>query len=66
MVIFFTANPQKCWLILTLKKIQGTSNLTISPDFHGILAPEQYESLNWKNTQVPMLSKTLFLHITKP
>ena len=28
-VIFFTANRQKCRLIFTVKKFQGTSNLTV-------------------------------------
>ena len=56
-------NRQKCWLLLTVKKIQGTSVPTILADHHGILALEKYESLHLKNKQVPMFSKnTLFRH----
>ena len=44
---FTVINRQQWRLILTVKKISGISNLTISDEFHGILAPE--ESRNWKN-----------------
>ena len=37
----FTVNRQKCRLILTVKKFQGFSVLTISADLHGPLAPEE-------------------------
>ena len=45
--LFFTVNRQKCRLILMVEKSQFISNLPISADLHGLLAPE--ESLNWKN-----------------
>ena len=38
--VFFIVNGQKCRLRLTVKKkFRGISDLTISEDFHGILAP---------------------------
>ena len=40
-VVFFAVNRQKCRLILTVKKFQGFSVLTISADLHGPLAPEE-------------------------
>ena len=43
--LFFTVNPQKCTVILTIKTFQGIANLTT--DLHGLLAPE--ESLHLKN-----------------
>ena len=43
----FTVKRLKCVLILTAKAFKGISNLTISADFHGLLAPEK--SLNWIN-----------------
>ena len=52
---------QKCQLILTVRKFRGISNLTISTDPQGILAPE--ESLNWKN-QSPCSQKHSFVDIT--
>ena len=33
--------------MLTVKKFQGISNLTLLAHLHGLLAPE--EALNWKN-----------------
>ena len=45
--LFFTVNRQKCRLILMVEKSQFISNLPISADLHGLLAPE--ECLNWKN-----------------
>ena len=33
---------QKCRLILTVKKFQGISNLAISADLYGLLAPEGF------------------------
>ena len=42
--LFFTVNRQKCRLIITVNKFPDISNLTISADLHGPLAPE--ESLN--------------------
>ena len=44
---FCTAAVKMQILILTVKEFQGISNLTISGDLHGLLAPE--ESLSWKN-----------------
>ena len=38
---FFIVNRQKSRLRLTIKKFGGISNLTISEDFHGILAHEK-------------------------
>ena len=43
----FTVKRLKCVVILTAKAFKGISNLTISADFHGLLAPEKY--LNWIN-----------------
>ena len=43
----FTVKRLKCAVILTAKAFKGISNLTISADFHGLLAPEK--SLNWIN-----------------
>ena len=40
----FTVNCLKSRQILTVKRFQGISNLSISADFHGLLAAE--ESLN--------------------
>ena len=45
--VIFTVNRKKSRLILTVKKFQGTSNLSISANLHGLHAPE--ESPNWKN-----------------
>ena len=47
--LFFTktATVKIQILILTVKEFQGISNLTISADLQGLLAPE--ESLSWKN-----------------
>ena len=42
-VICYRQSPKRR-LILTVKKFEGISNLFISADLHGILAPEQ--SLN--------------------
>ena len=42
-----TVIRQKCRLMLTVKKFQGISNLTLLAHLHGLLAPE--EALNWKN-----------------
>ena len=60
---FFTVNRQECRLKLTVRKFQDISNLTISADLHGIVAPK--ESVKWKN-QFPCSQKTLFLDITRP
>ena len=43
----FTVKRLKCVVILTAKAFKGISNLTISADFHELLAPEK--SLNWIN-----------------
>ena len=56
-------NRQKYRVILTVKTFQGISDLTISADLPGLLAPE--ESLHLKKTRA-MLSKTLSLNITRP
>ena len=42
-----TVIRQKCRLMLTVKKFQGISNLTLLAHLHGLLAPE--EAPNWKN-----------------
>ena len=45
--VIFTVNRQKCRLIITINKFPDISNLTISADLHGPLAPEEF--LNWKS-----------------
>ena len=57
--LFLFVNRQKCGVILTVKTFQGFSNLGISADLHGLLAPE--ESLNWIITR-GVFSETLFEH----
>ena len=56
-VIFYGQLRQKCMLTLTVKKFQSISNLTISADLHGILAPKEF--LNLKN-QFPCSQKHTF------
>ena len=56
-VVLYGQFLQKCRLTLTVKKFQGISNLTISADLHGILAPKEF--LNWKN-QRPCSQKHTF------
>ena len=46
------------FLTLTVKKFQGISNLTISADLHGILAPKLRFSKLGKT--IPMFLKTVF------
>ena len=53
---------QNCKLMLTVKKFHGISNLTISGNFHRLLAAE--ETLEWKN-QFPYCQKHS-LDIAKP
>ena len=60
--VIFTVNRKKCRLILTVKKFQGISNLTISADYPELLAPKEFQ--NWKNNAAPMFSKTLPPDIT--
>ena len=48
------AGYQNCRLMLTDKKFHGISNLTISGNFHRLLAAE--ETLKWKN-QFPYCQK---------
>ena len=45
--LFFTVYRQKCRVILIVETFQGISNLSISDDLHGLLAPE--ESYHLKN-----------------
>ena len=54
--VFFTVYRQKCRLKFSVEKFHGISNLTISADLHGRLAPE--ESLNYHN-QFPCSQKNL-------
>ena len=63
--LFFTVNRQNCILLLTVKKVQGISNLaffSISAALHGPLAAE--ESPNWKTSSHVL--KTLLLEIIRP
>ena len=50
---------QNCRLMLTVKKFHGISNLTISGNFHRLLAAE--ETPKWKN-QFRIVKNTLFRH----
>ena len=59
--IFFTVSRQKYRQILTVKKFQGITNLTISADLYGDSCPWK-KSLNSKKN-VPCFSKKLFLEI---
>ena len=60
--LFFIVNRQKCRLMLMVEKSQFISNLPISADLHGLLAPE--ESLNGKNCS--QFSNTISLDIARP
>ena len=62
--VIFTLNRQKCRLILTVKKFQGISNLSISADLPELLAPKEFRNL--KSHAAPTFSKTLPLEITRP
>ena len=50
-------------LLLLLLLLLSSSNLAISDDLQGLLAPE--ESPNWKN-QFACSGKTLYLEISRP
>ena len=45
--LFFTINRQKMQIKINCQMFQAGADLSISTDFHGVLAPE--ESLNWRN-----------------
>ena len=45
--VIFYHQPSKMQIKINCQMFQGISDLSISTDFHGILAPE--ESLNWRN-----------------
>ena len=60
--LFFTVKRQKCSSILMVEKSQFISNLPISADLQGRLAPE--ESQNWKTCS--QFSNTISPDITRP
>ena len=47
---FFGVNRRECRLRVTVRNFQSISNLTISADLHGIVAPE--ESVNSRDYKI--------------